>query len=123
MGCGHARTSVVGGCVAGIVRMGELAPSRSGSGDADIVWASNIQHTVEGMNGHLHLSRPTPLVRARSPSPITCLNLVWELGSQAESIVDHLPSRVSLFGLKRAVSSCVDVCGHRVIAAWRRKLS
>ena len=36
-----------------------------GSGDADGDWASPLQHTVEGMDGDVHLGRPTP-VRARA---------------------------------------------------------
>src|SRR3954447_26642087 len=37
---------------------------RLGSGDADIVRASQLQHAVEHVDCHVHLSRPT-LVRTR----------------------------------------------------------
>jgi len=36
-----------------------------GSGDADGDRATQFQHTVEGMDGDVHLGRPTP-VRARA---------------------------------------------------------
>src|SRR5215218_11359385 len=38
---------------------------RSGSCDADGLRASQLQHAVEGVDGNLHLGRPT-LVRARA---------------------------------------------------------
>src|SRR3954463_1170230 len=49
-----------------------LTPTRSGSGEADIARASQVQHTIEDVGGAVHLGRPT-LIRMR-----------------AQSIADHL---------------------------------
>src|SRR3954449_9587885 len=42
-----------------------LTPTRSGSGDADIARASQLQHAVEHVDRDVHLGRPT-LVRTRA---------------------------------------------------------
>src|SRR4051794_41897520 len=42
-----------------------LPPTRSGSGEADIARASQVQHTIEDVGGDIHLGRPT-LVRMRA---------------------------------------------------------
>jgi hypothetical protein len=42
-----------------------MTPPLPGSGDADVIRASQLQHAVEGMGGDRHLGRPT-LVRARA---------------------------------------------------------
>src|SRR3712207_9482138 len=43
----------------------QLPQPRPGSSDADIGRASELQHAVEGVDGDVHLGRPT-LVRARA---------------------------------------------------------
>jgi hypothetical protein len=42
-----------------------LTPTRSGSGEADIARASQVQHTIEDVGGDVHLGRPT-LIRMRA---------------------------------------------------------
>src|SRR5215207_9938628 len=42
-----------------------LIPAPSGSGDADVIRASQVQHAVEYVGGHVHLGRPT-LIRMRA---------------------------------------------------------
>ena len=42
-----------------------LTPTRSGSGEADIARASQVQHTIEDVGGDVHLGRPT-LLRMRA---------------------------------------------------------
>src|SRR3954464_14706617 len=42
-----------------------LTPTPSGSGEADIARASQVQHTIEDVGGDVHLGRPT-LIRMRA---------------------------------------------------------
>ena len=42
-----------------------LTLTRSGSGEADIARASQVQHTIEDVGGDVHLGRPT-LIRMRA---------------------------------------------------------
>src|SRR3954462_10230235 len=44
---------------------GALPPTPSGSGDADVLRASQLLHAVEHVDRHVHLGRPT-LIRMRA---------------------------------------------------------
>src|SRR5215203_6508887 len=58
-----------------------LIPAPSGSGDADVIRASQVQHAVEHVDRHVHLGRPT-LIRMR-----------------AQPVADHsFPSRYGALG-------------------------
>src|SRR3954451_6512883 len=50
-----------GGCVAWIRGVGALTPAPSRVGDADVGWASQVQHAVEHMDRDVHLGGPTLL--------------------------------------------------------------
>src|SRR4051812_13530205 len=52
-------------CGARIMGAVALTPTRSGSGEADIARASQVQHTIEDVGGDVHLGRPT-LIRVRA---------------------------------------------------------
>ena len=50
---------------AGIKGAGTVTPTPSGSGEADVVRASQLQHAIEHVDGDVHLGRPT-LLRMRA---------------------------------------------------------
>src|SRR3954468_20675382 len=58
-------TSSHRGCVARIRGVGALTPAPASSGNADISWASQVQHAVEHMDRYVHLGGPT-LLRERA---------------------------------------------------------
>jgi hypothetical protein len=60
---------VPGGCVAWIRGVGALTPAPSRLGDADVVRASQVQHAVEHVDGHVHLGGPTLLGVRAQPVP------------------------------------------------------
>src|SRR4051812_16953214 len=55
---GCQRSARISGAVA-------LTPTPSGSGEADIARASQVQHAIEDVGGDVHLGRPT-LIRMRA---------------------------------------------------------
>src|SRR4051794_22136341 len=61
----RAPCSIARGCVAWIRDAGAMTPTRPGLGHADVVRASQLQHAVEHVDCHVHLSGPT-LLRVRA---------------------------------------------------------
>src|ERR1700712_729154 len=73
---------------------------RSGSCDADGLWASQLQHAVQSMDGNVHLGRPT-LIRAGAQSVTDHLFEPAHGGFDAGADVVArrlLPSRSSVLG-------------------------
>src|SRR3954449_10419148 len=57
--------SSVNGCVARIEAAGAMTPTPACSGDADVGWASQLQHAVEHVDRYVHLGGPA-LIRMRA---------------------------------------------------------
>ena len=114
------------GCVARIGERAQRPQPQPGLGDADVFRASQLQHAVEDMDRHVHLTCPT-LIRARAqpvpdhpfPPPDSCL------GPGPVRIPGRfLPGHAAPLGneLKMAVALCRRSLGcsarHRS-RAWR----
>src|SRR4051812_15823849 len=54
---------------------GARTPAPSGSGEADIARASQVQHTIEDVGGDVHLGRPTLIGVRAQPVPDHALEL------------------------------------------------
>jgi hypothetical protein len=59
----------IGGCVAWTRGAGAMAPTRPSSRDADRGRASQPQHAIEHVNGHVHLHGPALIRVAAQPVP------------------------------------------------------
>ena len=120
-------------------RAGALAPTLSGSGDADGPRASELRHAVEHVDGHVHLGRAAP-VRARAqpvpdhalepadgglgPGPRVVARRL--LPSHSALLGDELEVAVALRrrGLGRALGTAVERGGTTTSASgWRSATS
>src|SRR4051812_41726431 len=87
---------------------GAMTPTRPGLGDADVVRASQLQHAVEHVDCHVHLSGPTLLrVRAQLIPDHALVPADRGLGPGSFRVAGRfLPSHPALLGdkLKMAVA-------------------